>query len=115
MTHMPASGQTWLEPEHITRLVNTLDIDGEQNRDFVRYDYSGRGMYDSVCIGFVMEGYGAIRNCMLLAIAMQDAFGEYLTERMMHNVRTDAMGQDTIVYFPRFRACTGKEDCMCAG
>ncbi len=84
----------------LTAILDSLTEEGDEVD--VRVEYSGRGMYDTTCVGFV--GDGAL---------------EYALGRTMHQVlgedaldagypRTDSMGRSTIVYFPRLQLAEGE-------
>lgn len=66
----------------------------------VRVDYSGRGMYGTTCVGFVIDGseFG-------LAITMYDVLGEDVRDL---TPSTDNMGRSTIVYFPNLHLAEGE-------
>jgi hypothetical protein len=64
-------------------------------------DYSGRGMYGTKCLGFVVNGH---RGEAALSIAIIRTLGEDDAEDMLDNLRADALGLGTIIYFPGINA-----------
>lgn len=68
--------------------------------------YSGRGMYGRNCVGIeVSDGGAAFQLGAKLAVEAQELLGEeeamnFQSDLINLRVSTDAMGQDTIVYFP---------------
>ncbi|MBF6332459.1 hypothetical protein [Nocardia transvalensis] len=67
-------------------------------------NYSGRGMFGATCVGVVVERSGhAGLFVMALAEALADANDTSAFEEaaeLFANQREDAMGLDTIVYWP---------------
>jgi hypothetical protein len=77
--------------EQLDSLVSLLDLEDED----VREDYSGRGMYGDTCLGFVTD-----KSDVRIGIAFAEVFGFDDAWDLSVNVRTDAMGRSSIVYFP---------------
>lgn len=74
-----------------------------------RFDYSGRSMYGSTCVGFVTDK--PTKLAMTVAVILADWEREYDDEGKDYdfplwyelNTATDNMAFDTIVYFPNWR------------
>lgn len=70
-----------------SEIIDLLEeIAGEVGGD-VRYNYSGRGMYGKTCVGIVCED---ATKCI-----------EEAAVRGFRGAKTDSMGRDTIVYWPK--------------
>jgi hypothetical protein len=74
-------------------IADALNLDPD---DCIRTDYSGRGMYDQTCVGFVV----ADSDLLMLGVVLADILGAGRATILARNARTDSMGRDTIVYFP---------------
>lgn len=90
---------------------NTL-IEIIEEAGYTPYSYSGRGMYGDRCVGFTVDKdigiFRAIANLIRESIFLDNCSnGEHyrsdqlLTAIELGNVKTDNMGLDTVVYFPR--------------
>jgi hypothetical protein len=71
----------------------------------VREDYSGRGMYESACVGFVtdspLELHGAICAILVEANAEWDEDSDFHgLDWFLLKPRTDSMGRSSILYYP---------------
>jgi hypothetical protein len=92
------------------------DLVGDVNFD-LRLDYSGRAMYGRECLGLVggVDDYGRFIAEIAQEVGRCDETNDddetivrtdHLREillRVTSGVRTDAMGHDTIFYFPTIR------------
>ena len=81
-------------PITITRdqLQQITDTLGDDDDFSVREDYSGRGMFDATCVGFV-------HDCSAFELGV--AIGAILGDNALDlRARTDSMGRSTITYFP---------------
>lgn len=74
--------------------------------------YSGRGMYGEQCVGFVTDTnlLAAMANVIREAIFLDNCTDgekyradQLLTQMELGDVKTDSMGLDTIIYFPRVK------------
>src|SRR5688500_15709997 len=71
-----------------------------------RFDYSGRGMYGSECVGFVTDK--PVKLAMTIAVILSRWEIEYDDEDKHYDFplwfelksSTDSMGFDSILYFP---------------
>ncbi len=68
--------------------------------------YSGRGMYGEECLGMIYttsDATALVRLGWALRDAAEEAEGDKaaVLEEMLTDVRTDSMGRDGIVYFPK--------------
>lgn len=88
---------------------NTL-IEIIEEAGYSAYSYSGRGMYGDRCVGFTTDTsiLATIANLIRESIFLDNCSnGEHyrsdqlLTAIELGNVKTDNMGLDTVVYFPR--------------
>lgn len=82
-----------MEKPKKSRLQDTL----ESTLDGVR-SYSGRGMYGRSCLGIETDDIGDV-----FAAVLEELEGEEDTQDIQlafKDMRTDAMGRSTIVYFP---------------
>ncbi len=70
-----------------------------------RADYSGRGMYGDNCVGIVVSDL--LELGAALSRIVED---EELRDELISNSRTDSMGYDTIVYWPRVTCSDADED-----
>lgn len=63
-------------------------------------DYSGRAMYGSTCVGFVVDDFGG--SVIDLVFSAIEAFGGDIdrAHETFGAVRQDSMGRGTIYYFP---------------
>lgn len=66
--------------------------------DYLRWDYSGRGMYGRSCFGIV--GRMADYSRFLVALATEGEEGHDVAWELTDRVSTDNMAYDTIFYFP---------------
>lgn len=82
-----------------------------------RTDYSGRGMRGDTCIGYIVNSETSeseivadlMINIMESAADLEEAINRgYEFARLLKSAKTDSMGRDTIVYFPRMK--TNKKD-----
>ena len=91
-------------------LIMDRVMDYYDNDVDVRTDYSGRGMYDRECIGFVVETGTVIIFLMALTAALVnlERDGEDVPNWMDLNSAQDNMAMDAIVYFPNWQL--DKED-----
>ena len=69
-------------------------------------DYSGRGMYGEECLGMIYttsDATALVRLGWALRDAAEEAEGDKaaVLEEMLTDVRTDSMGREGIVYFPK--------------
>lgn len=73
----------------------------EENEGYEIYEnYSGRGMFGRTCLGVVVkQGYSFMDFLMKLTKYM-DGNGIEDTDFSLDGVSYDALGLDTIVYFP---------------
>lgn len=62
----------------------------------MRTDYSGRAMYGQTCLGYVVSNPAIVGTAIALGLA--DTGLDPMA--LMASVRQDAMGRETIVYFP---------------
>lgn len=75
----------------------------------VRENYSGRGMYEKECLGFVSSNVLNIHGTLTATLAETerdcDAAGEYYDGPSWYdfNPRSDSMGLDFIVYYPNIQ------------
>jgi hypothetical protein len=101
----------------ITFRIRDEVLSSHSNELEVRNSYSGRGMYDNICIGFVTDasipylcmGIGAILADMYEADELVDVDGD-MFEWFDLKTATDSMGFSTIVYFPNLSVeATSKE------
>lgn len=81
-----------------------LELSGMGN---IRYNYSGRCMFGSTCVGFVTDSK-QFNIGLQVGILLED-FKEELDDNerfificKLKNVRTDSMGLDTIIYWEDF-------------
>lgn len=76
------------------RLEDILSEIGEVRR------YSGRGMYGAECPGVILEGslIGAAVDLLLLT---EDRDEQEAIGKVIRGAKTDSMGVDTILYFPK--------------
>lgn len=95
--------QITLTRDQFGRIGELLDLDG----DAVRTEYSGRGMYGSHCVGFVVNrGDEVAVGVAIATILAEDAGDEDYEDALCdaldiaRRANTDSMGHDTIVYFP---------------
>ena len=63
----------------------------------VRENYSGRSMYGTTCLGFVVSSQ---RTVMRLVACMTAVLGIDTTLDITRKASTDSMGRNMIVYFP---------------
>jgi len=73
----------------------------DENEGYEIYEnYSGRGMFGRTCLGVVVrQGYSFMDFLMKLTKYMDDN-GVEDTDFSLEGVSYDALGLDTIVYFP---------------
>lgn len=73
----------------------------DENEQYSLYEnYSGRGMFGRTCLGVVVkQGYSFMDFLMKLTKYMDDN-GIEDTDFSLEGVSYDALGLDTIVYFP---------------
>jgi hypothetical protein len=85
-------------------VVNTFGVDDSDYDDVVRENYSGRGMYDRECVGFVVapREQAALGAAIALAYAdePEDSPEHGGAARLLANARVDSVAFDVIVYFP---------------
>ena len=74
-----------------------------------RDDYSGRGMYGKVCVGFVVATNGVLSVGAALAQALEEDYPTLLHYMITHSCM-DNMGHDWIVYFPGVTLAEDEED-----
>ena len=86
-------------------------MNGEQREEFIQacesagYDvrrYSGRSMYGDECVG-VTTSDGMARVTANIIEEYVHLFGETPDSAIWDNVRTDSMGLDTVIYWPRIK------------
>lgn len=80
------------------RLIEAIEEAG-----FTARDYSGRGMYGRVCVGFTTGDLFKAGVAVAMAAALAADEGEErgaMLDLQDLSVRTDQMGFDVIVYFP---------------
>ena len=100
----PASWKGMQIMEYITRdaldILQDQIIDADLNAG-VHERYSGRGMFGTYCIGFVVP---SLRDGFRLAAIIAQSWSEQQVTELMEAVATDAMGLGTIIYFPGWQA-----------
>lgn len=98
----------------LENLLYDADIDVPQQ---VRWDYSGRGMYDQTCFALVGDLDDLLRVVFAMGVhdGVADADEENSTDlrfggEMLTGVRSDSMGHDTVYYWPNVTIVTGDGD-----
>lgn len=79
------------QAETILGILQRTDPEAE-----MRTDYSGRGMYGSECLGYVVSNPAIVGSAV--ALGLTDT--ELDPMALMASSRQDDMGLGTIVYFP---------------
>lgn len=72
---------------------------GGGDSDSFRADYSGRGMYGTGCVGFVVDTRGVLSVGAALAETLREDYPTLLHYMITHACM-DNMASDWIVYFP---------------
>lgn len=73
----------------------------DENEQYELYEgYSGRGMFGRKCLGVVVKGCSFMEFIINLTRYMDDN-GVEDTDFSLEGASYDALGLDTIVYFPR--------------
>lgn len=74
----------------------------ENDEKYSMYEnYSGRFMFGRKCVGIVVrQGYSYMEMIIKLTMFLNDC-GVESFENEIEDVRTDDLGLDTIVYFPK--------------
>ena len=79
----------------ISGLIDELELDAEA----VYSDYSGRNMYGKTCFGLVLPDHiSAVRLGVTIAQVISN---EDLIVELVSDARTDNMGLEKIIYFPK--------------
>lgn len=76
----------------------------EEKGDRFYEDYSGRCMYGRTCVGVVTEDSAISLTLDLLVYLVENEMDLYEAKELLQFARTDRMGYDTIVYFPRINS-----------
>lgn len=82
--------------------ISEILVEAVENMGYEAYSYSGRGMCSKRCIAVNVENSG-----MLLVDLMAEVFDKVDAEdrerfvEALRNVKTDSMGHDEVVYWPR--------------
>jgi hypothetical protein len=91
--------------DQLETICDHADLDPDVS---IRTDYSGRGMYGDLCVGFTVSGpQGLIKlgaGIQRLISEAEEGVGTALDSdverKLLEGASTDNMGHDTIVYFP---------------
>lgn len=76
----------------------------EEEGDTFYENYSGRGMYGRTCVGVVTEDNAISLTLALFRFLVENEMDMYEAEELLQCAKTDNMGYDTIVYFPRIKS-----------
>jgi hypothetical protein len=76
--------------------TETLQEIADRSNGDVRYDYSGRGMHGTTCVGIVLNDRDLLHLGAAIAELVPD---ETVKQIMMSSARQDNMGSRTIVYW----------------
>jgi len=71
--------------------------DNDSDAVEIREDYSGRGMYGTKCLGFVVSSQ---RTAYRLMVGLAAVLGTDEASDIARRAQSDSMGRDMIVYFP---------------
>lgn len=73
----------------------------DENESYEIYEgYSGRGMFGRTCLGVVVKQGSSFMEFLMNLTKYMDANGVEDTDFSLEGVSYDALGLDTIVYFP---------------
>jgi len=103
--------QTEIEESVIRDVLYECDIDPEEQ---MRTSYSGRAMYDDVCLGIICTLEDVLRVMFWLGEQVGANVDEEsnsswrdLADAMQQKASMDNMGYDTIWYFPKVKVVEG--------
>lgn len=73
----------------------------EDNPQYSIYEnYSGRGMFGGTCLGVIVREHDSFMDFLMKLTKYMDDNGVEDTDFSLEGVSYDALGLDTIVYFP---------------
>ncbi len=85
----------------------------------LRTDYRGRGMFGNMCLGFIIPSQTSVASIVarIFTTAMYGVYNVEDTrekaeelEILFQGSRTDSMGRDTIMYFPRHKTSESEKE-----
>lgn len=95
---MPAQNTRTIRRATLEDALGMAEIDWDYEST-IRDTYSGRGMYGAECVAIVLDSE---REAFGLFAALGVLLGEDVAVPLARATRTDSMGRDIIIYWPRW-------------